>query len=305
MTDRRMRVGIVLPIAEEDADGQIASYTTLRAIAIAAEGAGFDSVWVFDHLLFRGDGETSGIHECWTILAAIAEATSRVELGTLVMCTGFRNPGLLAKMAATLDHVSGGRLILGIGAGWHDPEYEAFGYPTDHKVGRFEESLAVITSLIREGRADLDGRFVTARDAVLIPPARPDLPILVAAKRPRMLELTARHADAWNLAWFGLPDERLARVRGELAAACARVGRDPASLTDTVGVTIRYPVTDPQPDATRDTPSPALTGSRDEIAAGLRAHAEAGADHLIASLDPCTEQTVAEFAEAVARFRVG
>ena len=224
-----------------------------------------------------------------------------MELGTLVMCTGFRNPALLAKMAATLDHISDGRLILGLGSGWHDPEYEAFGYPTDHKVSRFEESLAVITSLIREGRADLDGRYVTARDAVLIPPARPDLPILVAAKKPRMLELTARHADAWNLAWFGLPDERLAGLRGELAAACARVGRDPSSLTDTVGVTVRYP-SEPGADTS---PGPSLTGTPDEIAAGLRAHAEAGADHFIASLDPCTEKTVAEFAEAVALFRAG
>jgi alkanesulfonate monooxygenase SsuD/methylene tetrahydromethanopterin reductase-like flavin-dependent oxidoreductase (luciferase family) len=305
VTDGRMRIGVVLPIAQEDADGEVASYATLRAIAIAAEAARFDSVWVFDHLLFRGDGETSGIHECWTILAAIAEATSRVELGTLVMCTGFRNPGLLAKMAATLDHVSGGRLILGIGSGWHDPEYEAFGFPTDHKVSRFEESLAIIASLIRGGRADLDGRFVTARDAVLLPPARPDLPILVAAKGPRMLELTARQADAWNLAWFGLPDERLVRVRRELAAACARVGRDPATLTDTVGVTIRYSVAEIGPDATRDAPSPALSGTPAEIAAGLRAHAAAGADHLIASLDPCTEHSVAEFAGAVERFRAG
>ena len=212
-----MRIGIVLPIAEEDAVTGVPSYAEIRAVAVAAEAAGLDSVWVFDHLLFRFDGETTGIHECWTILAAIAEATSRVELGTIVLCTGFRNAALLAKMAATLDHISGGRLILGIGAGWHDPEFEAFGYPTDHKVGRFEESLAVITGLIRDGRADLDGRFMTARDAVLLPPARPDLPILVAAKGPRMLELAARHADAWNLAWFGLPDERLARVRGELA----------------------------------------------------------------------------------------
>ncbi len=299
MADGRMRIGVVLPIAQVEADGQVTPYATLRAIAIAAEGAGFDSVWVFDHLLFRDGGEEGGIHECWTILAAIAEATRRVELGTLVMCTGFRNPALLAKMAGTLDHISGGRLILGLGSGWHDPEYEAFGYPTDHKVSRFEESLTVITSLIREGRADLDGRYVTARDAVLIPPARPDLPILIAAKKPRMLELTARHADAWNLAWFGLPDERLAGVRGELAAACARVGRDPSSLTDTVGVTVRYP-SEPGADTS---PGPSLTGTPDEIAAGLRAHAAAGADHFIASLDPCTEKTVAEFAEAVALFR--
>ena len=300
-----MRIGIVLPIAEEDGEDGTPSYAEIREVAVAAEDAGVDSVWVFDHLLFRFDGVTTGIHECWTILAAIADATHRVQLGTLVMCTGFRNAVLLAKMAATLDHVSGGRLILGIGAGWHDPEFEAFGYPTDHKVGRFEESLAVIIGLIRDGRADLDGRFVTARDAVLRPPARPDLPILVAAKRPRMLELVARHADAWNLAWFGLPDERLARVRGELMDACERVGRDPATLAITVGITVRYPTaqrTDPDAADRPSADGPYLTGRPDEIAAGLGAYAAAGVDHVIAALEPCTPATVAAFAEAMALF---
>ena len=304
-----MRIGIVLPIAEEDGEDGIPDYPAIRAMAVGAEAAGLDSVWVFDHLLFRFDGQTTGIHECWTILSAIAEATRRVELGTLVMCTGFRNAALLAKMAATLDHVSGGRLILGVGAGWHDPEYEAFGYETDHRVGRFEEALAVITGLIRTGRADLDGRFVTARDAVLLPPARPDLPILVAAKRPRMLELTARHADAWNLAWFGRPDERLARIRGELLEACERVGRDPADLSMTVGVTVRYPGDgaspgDGPPPAEPPT-SPALTGTAAEVADGLAAHAAAGADHLIAALEPSTPQTLAAFVEAVRLYRAG
>jgi alkanesulfonate monooxygenase SsuD/methylene tetrahydromethanopterin reductase-like flavin-dependent oxidoreductase (luciferase family) len=297
----RVRIGIVLPIADGDAGSGVADYPQIRRIAVEAEAAGLDSIWVFDHLLFRFDGETSGIHECWTILAAVAEATHRVELGSLVLCTGFRNPALLAKMAATLDRISAGRLILGIGAGWHDPEYEAFGYPTDHKVSRFEESLAVITGLIRTGRADVEGRFVTARDAVLLPPARPDLPILVAAKGPRMLELTARHADAWNLAWFGLPNERLARVRGELLETCRRVGRDPATLSMTVGVTVRYPTEGPQP---ADAPAPAaLTGTAEEIAAGLAAHAAAGADHLVVALEPCTPGTLASFADAVARYR--
>ncbi len=299
-----MRIGIVLPIGEEEDERGIPDYATIRAVAIRAEATALDSVWVYDHLLYRADGETSGIHECWTILSAIAEATDRVGLGTIVMCTAFRNPALLAKMAATLDHVSDGRLTLGIGCGWHDPEYEAFGYPTDHKVGRFEESLTVICDLIRRGRADFDGRYVTARDAVLRPPARPDLPILIAAKQPRMLELTARHADAWNLAWFGLPDERLGRVRGELIDACRRVGREPASLAVTVGVNVRYPKVGP-PAATEAPTGPALTGTPEQIAAGLAAHAEAGASQVIASLDPCTPATVDEFAEAVRIQRAG
>ena len=292
-----MRIGIVLPI-EEAPDGTPSSYAAIRKMAVAAEAGGLDSVWVYDHLLLRFDGEESGLHECWTILAAVADATDRVELGTLVMCTAFRNPGVLAKMAATLDHISGGRLILGIGAGWHDPEYEAFGFPTDHKVSRFEESFAIIRDLIRTGRADLDGTYVQAHDAVLRPAARADLPILVAAKGPRMLELTARHADAWNLAWFGLPNERLARVRGELADACQRVGRDPASLSITVGVNVRYPdLAAPSEDG------PALSGDADEIAAGLAAHAAAGADHVIAALDPSTPETLARFLDAVGRYR--
>ena len=298
-----MRIGIVLPIAEEDGDPDMPSYALIREMAVAAEAAGFDSIWVYDHLLFRFDGRTTGIHECWTILSAVAEATKRAELGTLVMCTGFRNAGLLAKMAATLDHVSGGRLILGVGSGWHDPEYAAFGYPTDHKVSRFEESLAVITSLIRDSEVTLEGRYMTARDAVLRPPARPDLPILVAAEGPRMLELTARHADAWNLAWFGLPDERLARIREELSQACERVGRDPATLSITVGITVRYPeLAFAATDAKAPT-GPALSGTPAEIAAGLAAHAAAGADHVIAALEPATPATLAAFAQAVARYR--
>jgi alkanesulfonate monooxygenase SsuD/methylene tetrahydromethanopterin reductase-like flavin-dependent oxidoreductase (luciferase family) len=300
-----MKIGVVLPIAQDDAAAPVPSYAEIRAIATAAEDRGLDSIWVYDHLLFRFDGETTGIHECWTILAALAEATSRVQLGTIVMCAGFRNAALLAKMAATLDHVSGGRLILGLGSGWHDPEFEAFGYPTDHKVGRFEETLRIIWSLIREGRADLDGRWMTARDAVLVPSARPDLPILVAAKRPRMLELTARHADAWNLAWFGPPDERWAGARRDLDAACAAVGRDPATLERTVGVNVRYPDLMHERAATADDGSgqePALTGDA-EIAAGLAAYADEGTGHVIAALEPTTSEAVARFAEAARTFR--
>ena len=184
-----MRIGVVLPIAEEDDGTGVPSYASIRAVAVAIEAAGLDSVWVFDHLLFRFDGETSGIHECWTILAAIAEATSRVELGTIVLCTGFRNAALLAKMAATLDHISGGRLILGIGAaGTTRSSRRSAIRPTTRSAGSRRRWRSSPGS-IRDGRADLDGRYMTARDAVLLPPARPDLPILIAAKGPRMLEL--------------------------------------------------------------------------------------------------------------------
>ena len=320
-----MKVGVVLPIAQEDGMSAPPSYPEIRAVAAAAEDGGLDSVWVYDHLLFREDGETTGIHECWTILAAITEATSRVDLGTIVMCTSFRNAALLAKMAATLDHVSDGRLILGIGCGWHDPEYEAFGYPADHKVGRFEESLTIIRSLIREGRADLDGRWMTAKDAVLVPPVRPDLPILIAAKRPRMLELTARYADAWNIAWFGTPDERWRGVRADLEAACAAVGRDPATLERTVGVNVIYPdLVEAVPaaatgdagaddadgtgrgyrrdDRGRERIEPALRGDA-EIAAGLAAYAAEGTGHVIAALEPTTPEAVARLAETVRAMR--
>lgn len=302
MGDERMRVGIVLPIEQPDDADAPPAYPEIRAIAQAAEAAGLDSVWVFDHLLFEFDGVRSGIHECWTMLSAIAEATSRVQLGSIVMCTAFRNPALLAKMAATLDHISDNRLILGVGCGWHDPEYEAFGYPTDHKVGRFEEALTIIRDLIREGRADLEGRWVQARDVALLPPARPDLPILIAAKRPRMLELTARHADAWNLAWFGQPDERLARVRGELAAACEAVGRDPATLDITIGINVRYPeLAPPRADGgpAPEPVGPALSGSDADIANGLTAHAAAGARHLIVALEPASIASVERLASAV------
>ena len=274
----------------------VAPYPEIRELALLAESAGLDSIWVYDHLLYRVDGQTSGIHEGWTMLAALAEATGQITLGTLVACTGFRNPALLAKMAATLDHLSGGRLILGLGAGWHDPEFVAFGYPTDHKVSRFEEALELITRLIRTGNADLDGRWASARAAVLEPPARPDLPILVAGQGPRMLELTARHADAWNDAWFGEPDEGSRAHRAALEEACRRVGRDPSTLAVTVGVTVRY-------GAGSGAATPCLSGTPADVAHGLAAHADAGVDHVVAALEPMTAASLSEFADAVALFR--
>jgi alkanesulfonate monooxygenase SsuD/methylene tetrahydromethanopterin reductase-like flavin-dependent oxidoreductase (luciferase family) len=295
-----VRIGVTLPMSQDDDGGPFPTYADIRAFAQAAESAGLDSVWGYDHLVFRDDDGDTGIHESWTVLSALAEATSRVRLGILVVCTGFRNPALLAKMAATLDHVSSGRLILGLGCGWHDPEFEAFGYPTDHKVGRFEEALAVIHGLIREGRADLDGRWVQAHDAVLEPPARSDLPILIAAKRPRMLELTAHYADIWNEAWFGPLDERWRELRRDVDAACRAVGRDPATLERTVGVSVRMPDLLPHSVGGSDPSfrSSVLIGDVDEIAAGIAAYAADGTGQFIAALEPKTPAAVERLAEA-------
>ncbi|HEX6475615.1 MAG TPA: LLM class flavin-dependent oxidoreductase, partial [Candidatus Limnocylindria bacterium] len=145
-----MKVGLMLPLGHNDALGRPLTWPELRAMAQAADAGGLDSVWGADHLIFRDDEGTFGIHECWTILTAVAGVTERVEIGPLVLALPFRNPALLAKMAVALDEISDGRLILGVGCGWHEPEFTAFDYPFDHRVGRFEEALNVLVPLLRD-----------------------------------------------------------------------------------------------------------------------------------------------------------
>jgi probable F420-dependent oxidoreductase len=297
-----VKIGLVMPLGDQGAQ-PAPPWPVIRDLARQAEAGGLDSIWVFDHLLFRVPGHPAeGLHEPWTMLSALAAATERVELGTLVMCTAFRNPALQAKMAATLDEVSGGRLILGLGAGWHEPEFRAFGYPFDHRGGRFEEAFTIIRELLRTGHTDLDGRFYQVVDCVLLPPPRRRIPLLVAARGPRLLRLAAEHADAWNAAWFGLPDERLAARRADLTAACAAAGRDPASLELTVGLEVRYDDLVASAPGARRAPA-ALSGSEEELAAGLRAHAAAGVGHAIVNLTPPTSEALARLAAGVARYR--
>jgi alkanesulfonate monooxygenase SsuD/methylene tetrahydromethanopterin reductase-like flavin-dependent oxidoreductase (luciferase family) len=238
-----MRIGVTVPLAYGDvADHRAPTFAETLAFARQAERLELDSVWVYDHLLFRFPPEPEeGLHEAWTTLTALGATVPRVELGALVMCTSFRNAGLLAKMAATLDDLTGGRLILGVGCGWHEPEYAAFGYPFDHLVGRFEEDLEVIHALLRGETVTRDGRWSRYADARLLPPPARVPPILVAAKGERMLRLTARWADAWNTAWFGAVDEVTRRRLADLDAACASVGRDPSTIRRTVGLRVRDP----------------------------------------------------------------
>jgi len=303
-----LKIGVVLPHGEGDANPAGTPATTLpwaaiRAFAEQAEGLGLDSLWVFDHLLMRMEAAPeSGLHEALTILTATAAATKRAALGVLVACTSFRNPALLAKMAATIDEVSGGRLILGLGSGWHEPEYEAFGYEFAHRVSRFEESLDIIRPLLRGKAVTLDGAWVQARDAVLRPPpARLDIPLLIASKGPRMMRLAARDAQAWNTAWYGGPDHErfIMRVAG-IREACAAAGRDPATMELTVGFSARPPGS---PLAPGEDPGTFFTGSEAELAERLADWQAAGIGHVITSLTPATPAALAWLAEGVARFR--
>jgi probable F420-dependent oxidoreductase len=300
-----MKIGMLLPM--NDADGPGASaWSRVRTLASLAEEGGLDSLWVYDHFLFRLPGEPEdGIHEAWTLLTATAAVTERVELGTIVLGTGFRPPALLAKMAATLDEVSNGRLILGLGTGWHEPEYAAFGYPFDHRVGRFEESLAIIGPLLRGERVTFHGRWHDVEDAVLIPPPRRPartpgrVPILIAAKGERMLRLVARHADAWNAAWFGLPNERFEQRRADLLAACEAERRDPATLEVTVGLTIDSETGGPGRPAAPD----GLPADADAVARALDAWRGLGVGHVQVDLRPVDERTVGVLAAARAKHR--
>jgi alkanesulfonate monooxygenase SsuD/methylene tetrahydromethanopterin reductase-like flavin-dependent oxidoreductase (luciferase family) len=249
---KRLRLGLMLPIGVGAlGDGRPVRWAEIREMAVLGEAIGLDALFAPDHLLFRRspptnvppvdmpEGKTRGIWEVWTILSAVAASTSRVQIGTFVACTGFRNPALLAKMADTLDEVSGGRLVLGLGAGWHEPEYLAFGYPFDHRVSRFEEALGIILPLLREGRVDFRGRYYEAHDAELQPrgPRRNGPSILIGGQGPRMLRLSARHADIYD-ADFQLQAGELAARLGQLDQACAEVGRDPRAVARSAGARI-------------------------------------------------------------------
>jgi probable F420-dependent oxidoreductase len=291
-----MKVGAILPAAD-DAGMPTPPWPAIRSFALAAESHGLDSLWMFDHLFYRpSDGPIEGQHEAWTIVSAVAAVTERVEIGTLVLCSSFRSPSLVAKMAATADEVSGGRLILGLGAGWHDAEYEAFGFPKDHRVGRFEEAMEIVVPLVRGETVTFDGRYFRARDALLVPAPTRRIPVLVAASGRRMLRITARHADAWNTAWFGAPDDRLAERLRALDGALDAEGRDPATLARTVGVSVVDLEQAPNADDERS-----FRGSVDELARAIDDYGALGIDHLIVLLQPMTESSLERLAAALAR----
>jgi alkanesulfonate monooxygenase SsuD/methylene tetrahydromethanopterin reductase-like flavin-dependent oxidoreductase (luciferase family) len=271
-----MKVGVQLPEVEREV-----RWPELLAIAQAAEESGFDSIWVGDHMLYRGDGRPErGPWDAWAALAALAASTTSVRLGPLVAATAFHPPGLVARMAAAIDEISGGRFVLGLGTGWNEVEFRAFGVPFDHRVARFEEAFEIVRRLLAGERVTFEGRYHRAADAVLLPPPRRRVPLLVGTTGPRMMAAAGPHVDWWNCwySWYGNTSSGFAELNarfegGFQRSACVLVavegGRDERTSED-----------DAPPVDVRD-----LRAHLDELA-------EAGADEAILVLDPIDEASV-------------
>ena len=297
-----MKIGLLVILANDRENNRKRSYDSIRAIAQQAEADGFDTIWLADHLLYHNPGEPiRGVWECWTMLAALAEATQRVEIGTLVVCNSFRNPAILAKMATAADEVSHGRLILGVGAGWNEPEYRAFGVPFDHRVDRFEEALQILKPLLREGHVDFAGQYYQAQDCDDVPrgPRPEGPPLMVGSEGPRMLKLTAQYADLWNTGYMGGPEtmvERLAKIE----TVCREVGRDPATLGITALIGLWFPDLQAKKPSFFENP---LTGTVEELAAAMRGYAELGVQHIMFQCEPYAPEAIRRLTEALHRYR--
>lgn len=297
---RPLRVGVQLPEVEREV-----RWPEYVAMARRAEELGYDSLWLGDHLLYRlPDGSRRGPWEAWTMLAALAAATSRIRLGPLVASTAFHAPAMLAKMAATVDEISGGRLVLGLGAGWNETEFRAFGFPFDHRIDRFEEAFTIVRTLLRDGAVDFDGRYFQARDCELLPrPARPGgPPLLVGSRGERMLRITLPHVDAWNV-WFsdtGNAPAGVPPLRGLVDRICAEVGRDPATVERTVAVQVRLTggTGRIQGDYAKPVHAP-LSGPPEVMARELRAYAREGIAEVQLVLDPISLASIEEFASVL------
>ena len=293
---RPLRIGVQLPEVERDV-----RWPEYAAMAAAAEEVGFDSIWVGDHMLYRGDDRPErGPWDAWTVLAALAAVTRRVELGPLVACTGFHPPGVIARMAAAIDEISGGRFVLGLGCGWNEGEFAAFGIPYDHRVARFEEAFAILRGLLAGERVTLEGRYWQAADAVLLPPPARRTPLVIGSNGPRMLGIALPHVDAWNtwLDGYGNTVSGFADLNGRIDDAARRAGRPEGEIARSACVLVsldeRVGERRPLPD------SPPVAGDADILAAHLRGLAEAGADEAILVLDPITERSVRALAGTLA-----
>jgi probable F420-dependent oxidoreductase len=293
---RPLRIGIQLPEVERDV-----RWPEYVAMARAAEEAGFDSIWLGDHLLYRDDGRPErGPWEVWTLLAGLAAATDRVKLGPLVACAGFHPPAILAKMAATVDEISGGRLVLGLGAGWNRTEFDAFGVPFDHRASRFEEAFEIVRRLLGGERVTLNGSYHRVDDAVLLPTPARRPPLMVGSSGERILSIALPHVDVWNtwFDWYGNTPEGFAARNTEIDAATTRAGRDPREIQRSACV--RVVLDRGATERPIDAENPPLEGTSERIAGGLREMAEAGADEVILVVTPITEGSIRDLGDVLA-----
>jgi alkanesulfonate monooxygenase SsuD/methylene tetrahydromethanopterin reductase-like flavin-dependent oxidoreductase (luciferase family) len=261
---RTLEIGLVLPMGESFVDGSTVRWTEIRDLAVRAEAIGFDTVWTVDELLWRPpEGRTTGFWECVAMTGAVAAATSRIKVGTWVLSALHRNPGITAKAVETMDEISGGRFVFGLGSGHAGRQANAFGLPEDRVFGRFEEAVEIIVPLLRQGHADFEGTFHAARDLEHRP---------VGAKGPKMLQLAIRHADVWS--WYVEERSDLAEFGPRLdalLAACEVAGRDPATIGRSAGIIVEpTPVT-----GAAEVLGVPVRGNPEEIADAFRAF-EAG-----------------------------
>ncbi len=295
---RLMAVGVQLPEIEWPA-----RWSDLRDMSLAIEGLGFDSIWVGDHLLYDTPDGPAAPWEAWSLLAAVAAITERVQLGPLVAATSFHSPAMLAKKATTVDEISDGRLILGLGAGWNEVEYRAYGFPFDHRASRFEEAFTIIRTLLSEGEIDFDGEYYTARDCQLVPRSRPEgPPIMIGSIGPRVLRATLPYVDLWNTwhAWHGNTPDGFKKLNATIDAAAHDVGRDPSEIGRTTALYWQFSDGGGrrQGDSDRHTADP-RSGTPEELADSLGSYAALGADHVQLILDPITIDSVEQAGRAL------
>jgi alkanesulfonate monooxygenase SsuD/methylene tetrahydromethanopterin reductase-like flavin-dependent oxidoreductase (luciferase family) len=287
-----VRIGIQLPEVEREV-----RWPEMAAIARTAEDSGFDSIWMGDHLLYRGRGRPeSGPWDVWTQLAALAAITRRVTLGPLVAATAFHAPGMLARMAASVDEVSGRRLMLGLGAGWNETEFTAFGFPFTETVSRFAESFEIIRRLLAGERVTFKGKYHTVEDAVLLPPAARRIPLMVGSNGARMLAIALPHVAAWNT-WYssyGNTVDGFAALNARIDDAARRAGRDPREVARSACVLVT--VGGGSGDRRHDAPPVAAKDLRTH----LHELERRGADEAIVVLDPVDERSAREVGGIVA-----
>ena len=297
-----MRIGVQLPEVEWEVP-----FPELIAMARTAEAVGFDSLWLGDHLLYELDVDDRGPWEVWTSLAAIAASTSTIQIGPLVASTSFHAPAMLAKQATTVDAASQGRLILGLGAGWNQREYDAFGFSFDHRVSRFAEAFTIIRTLLREGSIDFHGEYYDVANCLLHPrSSQTGPPLMVGSIGDRMLDITLPHVDSWNMWWsqYGNTAEGFRREKERVDSLIEAHGRTgEVEATTAVLVQLDDGVGRVMGDYDDFNTVRPLTGSPSGLADRLREFEAAGAAHVQLVVDPITRQSIEWLGDVLTAFR--